>query len=487
MFLNRLKRTNRERSLVAPCQHVLLAVSGGADSTALLVAFRELAPAMNLQLTVAHLNHGIRGREADADARFVEDAARGMGVAAVVGRANVPLRARTRGVSLEMAAREARYDFLRRTARQVGADVVATAHTADDQAETVLLRLVRGAGPQGLGGIRADVMLRGMRVVRPMLDVTRSEVVGFLRGCGVSWREDTTNRELSYQRNRVRHEVLPLIESTLNPRVRKSLIRAADVIDQENRWLDTLAAGILAGAGADRRIRGRRVRALQTAPLAELPAAARRRVFRLWLASVGVPPETIDFDVTSRIESLLKRKAGGGRTVLAGGWEVRRRYGELVAERRAVFASFRVSITVPGETEVEQAGIEVRATLAEGVVRDRRSRPGRVPARASISREALGRKRIYVRSWRPGDRVKPLGMRGTRKLQDVLVDAKVPAAERAEVPLFECGGEIIWVPGYCVARGWEVRDPGAPALQLVVTALHGARGRSGTQGKAVRA
>jgi tRNA(Ile)-lysidine synthase len=461
----RMLATIRGRARVPPGSTLLVAVSGGADSVALLDALRRIAPRLRLRLAVAHLNHGIRGRAADADAAFVRALAKAHKLPCVVGRADVPRLARRRGVSLEMAAREARYRFLAAAARRTGADAIATAHTADDQAETILLNLLRGTGAQGLAGIPYVGTAHGRRIVRPLLEATRADVVAYLRRRRLAWREDATNRDPAFLRNRVRHELLPLLEARFNPRVRAALLRAGHIAEAEDAWLEDLAGRALAGCLARGVLSADRLRAL--------PLGARRRVLRLWLARAGVPASAVDFDAVERLDRAVRRDRGSERVALRGGWTAQRAYGELRLRRAAPSPApaFRRQLRIPGRTVLRGPGVEVTAQLAPGLVRERPPRPGAGPARASLSTAAWARRPLTARSWKPGDRMRPFGMKGSKKVQDILVDAKVPRAERAAVPIVECGGEIVWIPGYRIAQGWEVRDPAGEALQLAVRPL----------------
>jgi tRNA(Ile)-lysidine synthase len=452
-----------------------VAVSGGADSIALLHALQTQAKRFKWRLTVAHLHHGIRGRTADDDAIFVRQAAASLGLRCITGKARVPALARRRKCSIEMAAREARYAFLARTARRVGADVIATAHTADDQAETVLLRLVRGAGMTGLAGISRETCLHGCRVVRPLLDVARAGIEAYLRGHGWAWREDETNADRDFLRNRVRHELLPLLERDFNPRIRAALTRTSAVLAAEDEWLEELAGGLLRTAVVGE---PSAAPALRCSVLARLPLAARRRVLRRWLIESKAPAASLDFETVERIAALSE--SAGGKSVVVGKGKTIRRVGERLVfgpmvERPPV--SFRVRVPTPGSVVLPAQGIRVTARLAAGLVRERGVGPGAVPARASLNAAVWAGRPLFVRSLRPGDRISPFGLKGSKKLQDILVDAKVPRAGRALLPLFECGGKIVWVPGYRVAADWAVTDSEAWNLQLTVAPVHG-RGRS---------
>lgn len=429
---------------------------------ALLHALHTLA-GRRCRLVVAHLNHGIRGKAADEDARFVRALARQLKLPCVVGRIDVPALARQRGMSLEMAAREARYAFLARTAKRLRADAIATAHTADDQAETVLLKLLRGAGPAGLSGIPAETQIAGVRLVRPILNATRREVLAYLQRHKRTWREDESNQNRAFLRNRVRHELLPLLERDFNPRIRQTLTRTADILRAEDEWMDAAARQVLDGTRACAE------NSLPRDALRRQPLALRRRAIRLWLARAGIPAEGVDFDTVDRVVRWLGDTPA--RMSLPGGWEARRR-GETLSVKPAVsepVKPFRIRLAVPGVTAIPELGLRIATRLAPGVVKERGGRPGHWPARASLDLAAWRRRALYARSRRAGDRIAPFGLPGSKKVQDLFVDAKIPRDERVRIPLFECGGDIVWVPGYRIARAWAVRDARKPALQIEVT------------------
>jgi tRNA(Ile)-lysidine synthase len=448
---------------------LVVAVSGGADSVALLHALWRRRRARRWTLAVAHLDHGIRGREAAADAAFVAALARRLRIPCHLGRARVPALARRRGVSLEMAAREARYRFLGQVARETGAAGVVTAHTADDQAETVLLKLLRGSARGGLSGMDAVSVREGIRLVRPLLAVRRGAIEDYLRRHRLEWREDASNADPAFLRNRVRHGLLPLLERDYNPRVREALVRTATVLADEDRWMDDLArVALREGLCTDGR--------LDLTPLARQPLAARRRILRLWLAGRGVPADGVDFDRIVALEGLCRCGEGSARMSLGSGWEAVRHYRHVAvvgegAEGRGK-VPVRRRVKAPGVTRIPELGVRLVLTLGPGVARPRGERPGAYPAVASLDAGVWAGCPLWLRAWRPGDRFRPLGMAGSRKLQDILVDLKVPRAERARVLVLECEGEIVWVPGYRVAQAWAVREPAARQLQLILHAIH---------------
>jgi len=203
--------------------------------------------------------------------------------------------------------------------------------------------------------------------------------------------------------------------------------------------------------------------------------AARRRILRLWLVAAGIPAEWVDFDTVDRIEHLAAGSKASATVPVAGPWTVERRYDKLEvrSEKQASIRAFRQAVRIPGRTVVKAAGLEITTSVAPGLVKDRTARLGAYPARASLNWAAAGNRKILVRSWRPGDRMKPLGMKGSKKIQDIFVDEKVPAERRQGLPLLECGGEIIWLPGHRIARGWEVSRPSARSLQVTVDRMAG--------------
>jgi len=405
---------------------VVAGVSGGADSVALLRALHQLG----IPVTVAHLNHQLRGAESDADERFVRELAEELNLPVVVKRAAVHEMAGNSGLSIEMVARQARHDFF----AEFENSVIALAHHADDQAETFILKLARGAGAEGLGGMPYYQEIGPIGLIRPMLNIPRTKIIEWLTANGFEWREDASNTDETFLRNRVRHTILPLLEKELNPNIRETILRTMDILRQEQEWMDGLVDGDLM---LD----------------ARAPLAARRRGLRKWLFEQGA--ESADFDAVDKILALMD--AGEGSSVF-----------ELNKRQRVV-----VEYGTPRFEHVGQASLPAQAwtlTIEKGTGwrKDHGKGAGILPAEASFDAGKVGDSPIEVRGYRPGDRIAPIGMEGSRKLQDILTDQKIPRAQRPAVPVVVCRSEIIWIPGYRTARGWEVDGKNGIAVHVRV-------------------
>jgi tRNA(Ile)-lysidine synthase len=471
-MLSELQKHIQSESLLPSGALVLIAVSGGADSIFLMHVLHRLQSRLDLRLHVVHLNHGLRGAESDADADFVVAQATALGLAVSVSRSNVRLRAKRSGMSLEMAGRDARYAFFVRVARRLRREqsltneqlAVVTAHTINDQAETLLLKLGRGAGRAGLSGIAPRRNHKGVAIVRPLLKVTRERLERWLVRQGVVWREDPSNQDDDFLRNRVRHEVLPLLANRLNPQIVGTLARTATILSGEETWMNTLAEAMLRKVG---RAQG----GLCVSDMRTLPSPARLRVLRLWLSREGFPVEMADFALFERLDALLSRRASGSTCIdLSQGWRAERRYSVLVllrpGAREKVIQRARYRLARHGSTDLPMLGLRAEVLVGQQIRRDATRQPGKMPARASFSAERIGRASLYLRHWKNGDRMRPLKSRGSQKLQDIFVNLKVPKSQRGTVPVLECRGEIIWIPGFRIAEGWQVRSTDALPVEV---------------------
>ena len=424
---------------------VVAAVSGGSDSVAMLFVLRELAARGEVILAgLAHLNHHVRGADADSDAAFCRDLAARLEVPAFIGDADVPALAARESVSREVAGRDARQRFYADVVTSAHAQRLSLAHTRDDQAETVLLRLTRGAGATGL----AAMAPRRGQLVRPVLELTRDELQAYLRDRGEAWREDATNLDRSIPRNLIRHEVLPILR-TMNAQADAALVRAADALRVDAEFLETLAnaaylqivqpgnddSTVIVGAGE----------------LTQLPAALGTRVARYALETAN-PAGSYGLEDA---RALCAFAAGGAATDLSGLRMERFGANAVLVSRGSpqhAVEDFQLRLTVPGIVEAPHGAWTVSA---EGPM----SPPASVDhgtGTAVVDARELG-DQLIVRPRRPGDRLQPLGAPGRKKVQDVLVDRKVPKDDRDRVPIVTTEkGDIVWVAGQVLADPFRV-------------------------------
>lgn len=437
---------------------LVLGVSGGVDSLALLDAASEARwPAL-----VAHFNHRLRP-EADEEAEMVRRLARDYGYLCEVGAQDVRSLAEAQRLSLEEAARQARYRYLFALAESRGASAVVVAHHADDQVETVLMHLLRGAGPEGLRGMSAfqvpNPWSERIALARPFLTVWRAEILAYARRRGLRWVEDVSNRDMTFFRNRLRHELLPLLE-TYNPRVRERLLKTAEVLRAENEILEDLTG---AHYPQVEDLRGEGFVGLSTERLCTFPEALQRRLLRAALHEVCPDCRDWSFDAVERALSVAR----GGRqgSEIAAGVRVAREAGRLFVYR--VGAALpdahwpllpvgveTLELPVPGQLRLHGDWI----LRAEVVAKPPRSveAPDRYSAWVGFPRPV---DRLQVRVRRPGDRFVPLGMpQGTVKISDLMVNEKIPARVRGRWPLVCHHHTIVWVPGCRQAHDFRVQS-----------------------------
>jgi len=434
-FAARVREFMRAHSMARDGSRLLAAVSGGADSVCLLHVLVELG----FQLEVAHFDHQTRDGESGRDAEFVGETAARLGLPFHIESRPVEQESRGSGKSFEEYARSARYEFLTRVARLRGCEAVATGHHADDNAETVLMRLIRGTTPAGAAGIPAVGAWGGVPVIRPLLGISRAEVMAYVAERGLEYREDTTNADVRYARNRVRHELLPLLAERYNPRVREALLRFAEAQRADSELIDNLA-----GAAFDRCV-SRQGAIDRTRFRAEPRSVQRRMVARLG-RRLGVTD--VPFDRVVAAARFVADGATGEVFDLGSGVQLQngRRHTKPLRPTEAIEAA-ETPLTVPGVTSA--LGRVFRTLSLE-------QRPAAdlaaycTPRRQVFDAAAAGTD-LSVRRRRPGDSFTPLGMAGRKKLQDYFVDTGTPAYERDLRILLTGGGKILWVVGGAIS------------------------------------
>lgn len=433
--LNTVARFIDEHGLFSPGDRVIVAVSGGADSVALLDMLQSFGQ-LRLNLIVAHLNHGLRGEESDGDADFVAGLARHYGLVLESGKANVRQLAGLEGLSLEEAGRNARYEWFDALAERHSARRIALGHHADDQAETVLMRLLRGAGTTGLCGMRP---LAGAGYARPLLGLSRAEILAYLRQRGLPWRNDSSNADTGFLRNRIRHECLPYL-STFNPAIVERLNAAAEIMAADEAVLERVVDGLF-GRVSSVAAAGVSLDLSQTCD--ELPGI-RFRLYRRAIMLLKGDLARITGSHLKRIDELARSTRVNSYLTLPGGIMVRRSY-------RVLGFSVPAGESQPEDWEMVIDGPGSYTLPCGGIVTVRLCEPplawADVPAGRAYFDPLATPFPWTLRTFRPGDRFRPFGMAGTRKVKEFFIDSKVPADIRRRIPLLFCGGELLWICG----------------------------------------
>ena len=453
----------RDSGLMHAGDRVAVAVSGGADSVGLLRILLELRGELGLVLSVAHFHHGIRGAEADNDERFVAQMASEHDLQFHVERGDARQSARQQKISLETAARALRFHFFKTLLEQRAVNRIATAHTLDDQAETVLMKVLRGSGTRGLSGIFPEQRLASGSIVRPLLSVRREQVRQYLRSVNQSWREDASNTDVSFTRNRVRSRVMPVLREQMNRPVDQALAHLAEVSrgeeeywgEQVKRLLPLVVAPGEPARGGGRKQTSTRGIALDIQKLQQQPLALRRRLLRAAAEQLGC---SLDFEhVQAILDLLLARRtgAGEGKTIkLEGGWRARLLFRELRIEQSATAAapqSYQYVLSIPGERHIP----ELRATICARISEDNGTVNNRAYNRAH-SIELPSTADLLVRNWRPGDRFQAAKHTSEKRVKELLYPLHLSGEQKQLWPVVVAKDRLIWVRGI---DSLELRTP----------------------------
>ncbi len=443
----------RRCGLTKPGDRVLMAVSGGADSVALLRVMLELRSELGVVVAVAHFNHGLRSENSDVDEHFVADLAKRHELQFLVERGQVADYATAERMGLESAGRELRYQWLARVAGEHRFDAVATAHTADDQAETVLMKFLRGAGSRGLAGIYPEIF-RGdekkIHFVRPLLSTTRAEVESYLESLDQGWREDESNLDRRFLRNRVRHELLPLLEREYNSNIRQRLNERAEISRAEEAYWEEVVNEAL-----------KKVRAgesqLSLGEFGELAVAVQGRVLKRLLEEHKIACDS------QHIEAVRRSALGEvSRVELPGEWVACREADWLRLQHRrneTPRAGYSYELAVPGEVGLAEIGCTLRVVPVPAAFAAE-AEPGMLLRADSIGSE------VWVRNWRPGDRYHVAYMGKAHKLKELFLQWRIPASERGPWPVMLKGMDIVWVRDLPVADAYCWRQGDGDALRV---------------------
>ncbi|MBN1254585.1 MAG: tRNA lysidine(34) synthetase TilS [Deltaproteobacteria bacterium] len=456
-LLSRIKGTIACHHMLEPRDHIGVAVSGGVDSVVLLDVLARLREELPIDLTVLHLNHGMRGEEATRDQRFVQALSKQYALPCVDKEVDCPRYREEHSLSPEAAARELRYRFFEEAIEGHNLDKVAIGQTADDQAETVLMRIIKGGGTRGLKGIPP---VRG-RYIRPLIEVWHEELLHYARHKGFQFVQDSTNFQNDYLRNRIRHELLPILQG-YNPAIKERLLHLAQMLGEDEGYLEGLTNEV-----TKRLVIGDEECSIPISDFLCLPQALQSRVLQhafAGLSSGGV----LEYPHIKGIKDLIQGGGGSKRLALPGGYWAMRVYdtlmlGQETKEPRGLAKA--IDLTIPGRTRLNGFDWEI-----EAVVSDRRTSPRPDPETAYLDYHHLTFP-LRVRSFRPGDSFIPLGMNGHKKLKAFFIDLKIPRAQRAKIPLVISGDDICWVGGLRIDERFKIGKDTRKVLQLTMKRL----------------
>lgn len=444
----------KKSDLIAPRSHILLAVSGGVDSVVMLDLFVQLSKRRSIRLSVGHVDHQLRNESAD-DAKFVEELCAEKRLPFFIERVSTKKTAREKKLSIEMAARTLRYEALERLRLAAAADLIATAHTRSDQAETVLFRLLRGAGIAGLAGIAEK---RG-NIIRPLLGFSRQSILAYAKLRKLSWREDASNRDVSIPRNRLRHESLPMLSGQFNPNLEATLTRTARIAREAHEYMKQQAKAVLLRVAKEQS--PERI-VLDIHRINKYNRVIHSYVLRqayTRLAGVGKMPSH------RRIECALKLMAEGrvgARAVLSEDIG-------LLLDRDGLVLEKSISSSVSGDVEVGKpfpiSGTSWQLLIADEAWSTKRTLPAADQYSEFVDAASI-KGRLRVRWARPGDFFYPLGMQRPKKIQDFFADNKVPIRRRTTTPVLECDTGIVWVCGFRIDDRFKVTAETKKVLHL---------------------
>jgi len=454
MINHKFLETIKEYKMFDPGDKVVVAVSGGADSTALLNLLNAHREELGISLHVAHLNHMLRKGEAELDVKFVESLAQKLIIPVSVEAVDISAQAGEEKLGIEEMARKARYAFFERIAAKIGANKIAVGHTADDNVETFLMRLLRGSGLKGLCGIPPK---RGT-IVRPLIRIWRRQIEDYVGALKLVPRRDHTNYQAKYMRNSVRLKLIPQLK-IYNLNIKEIILQTILLLTEDNLYLENKTAEALAGVILEEKDEMIRI---STPKLNSLELPIQGHLLRQAIERVKGDLIQLSFqhihDIMEKIDASEKWELHLPGGIFAMGDKT-----ELVISRERArlreIKPFSYSLTIPGEVRIEEIGKTIRGAFATEFNKQND------PNIALIDYAALG-KEIVVRNKLPGDRFTPLGVKGTKKLQDYFVDEKLPADERDLVPIVESGGKIVWVAGQRIDENAKVTDKTAKIVKL---------------------
>jgi len=449
--------TIHKHRMILPDEKIILAVSGGPDSTALLYLMYDLRDELKCSLHIAHLNHNLRGEESVADAEFVKEQAQKLGLPITVESLDV--KSMISKESLESGARRIRYEFYEKAMSEIHANKVVLGHTADDQAETVIMRFLRGSGTKGLSGIPP---IRDNIYIRPLIETSRAEVEEYLQSLNITPRWDSSNLSTEYERNKIRHELIPILELNYSPNIKHILQQTADILREEDDFLTQQVR-----LAMDECIHHQNSHSIDIniPDLRKYHIALQRRILRLAIENLLGDLNRYDFDHLVTLMNLIDNNTGKAIS-LPRGIIAERVYDKIIISLESFQQSsepFDYIIDVPDEMEISDLGLSVRTVLSKSDCMTY----SKDKFQKTFDYEKI-KGNLHLRSRRNGDRFQPLGVFGTKKLKDFFIDEKVPRSQRDNVPILTDGNNILWIVGYQIDDRFKVTTKTKTELNVTV-------------------
>lgn len=458
MMIKKVRKTIEKYQLLARGERVVVALSGGPDSTALLAALASMAEELDINLIAAHFNHGLRGAESDEDEKFSRDLAEGLGL--IFCTAKMERNNHKKGISPEDFYRRERYAFLNQVAADYQAQKIALGHNLQDQAETVLLNLLRGSGLEGLKGILPK---RDGNIIRPLIETSRREIIGYLNKAGISYREDSSNKSKMYLRNQIRTDLIPYLKEKYNPKIEENLAQMAEILRAEDEFIRQHTVQALQSSFIQKQ--PNRV-LLNIAYVNKLPSAVRLRLFKTILEDFSPEKNGFSYIHIKSLDNLSKMNGSGKRLILPLGIEIRREYENLIIERKKARIKqtlYEYPMTIPGSVHVKERNVTLRAELTPRKGIDLKSKNEVYLDLDKIQQP------VVVRNRRDGDRFQPLGMAGRQKIKDFFIDRKIPQGKRNDIMLLADRVSVIWIENMHLNDRVKITKDTKNVLKLEIT------------------
>ncbi len=449
-MINKIKHNIICNKMLNTNDRILIGVSGGIDSMVMFDIMTEMAKkGMFAQLFVAHVDHMLRGKESDCDRELVVQTCIQKNVKCFVKQVDVEKICCEKKISIEMAAREARYTFFKKCCSENNLNAILTAHNADDQAETILMRLIRGTTLTGLTGINSCSDFQGIKLVRPLLEYTRTQIEQYAKENNIIWHEDSSNLKDDYLRNKIRHNMIPFIKSEINPAFLKNITKMTKQFKIDDDFIEKKADAIKQNAIQDN--------CMDFSIINNIDPALQNRVIRSWLG-MHIPPNQLDNQTINKIHKLYKSEKATCHLEIQNNYIIKKSYNTFSIIINNNNKNEQVSFELENDNKIILGTQLLRIVIKKekGIIFDNTDSIGKLPAKASlkIPEEA----KIVLRNLRPGDRMEPLGLSGTKKIKDIFINAKVPLEKRQQIPIIEVNGIIAWIPGYRISKHFKIKN-----------------------------